>query len=180
MSEATSRRGPPATGTANENNSFVFANHVYNSSVTTPTQHMLDLGLPFGKIGISITQNLPDKEPGFFYSYFEAGNNSGRVGVGINVFNLMNTMIGGYNDGTLYYETQIAQTMHVEYSVGPGGYGVVIGIDKDNTEVELEIKYGFKIILAAITVAGFILGYPIVFPNSATEPNTGLAGAMQG
>ena len=126
--------------------SFVFANHVSKTHLTTPTL-MLDAGPAIGKVGLSMTATVESEDPGLFHSYVDIGNDESKYGVGIDIKEWLGVGVGASSAANVYVTAQVTPWVHAEASVGFDGIGVKVGLDIENTSYDLEIKGGLGLIL---------------------------------
>ena len=118
-------------------------NHVTRVSATTPkVGGMVDLGKTLGKIGFSSTITEQDKKPALMYSYSDSGTNGTKYGIGT-LYKGTGSDIGISTEGFVYFNKQLADTVHAETSLGIDGVGVTLGVIGDNTTNDFEIKVGW-------------------------------------
>ena len=149
MGMSTTNSRTSSTLLTHVSSSFSFANHVNRLHATTPTV-MLDLGLLLGKVGFSSTLTKQNKEPGFFYSYSDIGNDTDKYGVGLNLVGWLGLSAGVSSSINLFANAQITPWVHFEASVGFDGVGVLIGIDVEDISYDFEIKGGWGLLIALL------------------------------
>ncbi|MBP3560407.1 MAG: RHS repeat-associated core domain-containing protein [Clostridia bacterium] len=114
---------------------------------------IVDGGVIFGGVSLTITTTEEDEEPGLFYKFDDDGNDSSSTGFGVN--NNKRSEVGYSDEGNVFSNTQILPFVHVGASLGIDGVGGLIGLDIGNTAIDLEGKVGWGTLLlfpAVVTV----------------------------
>ena len=136
-----------------------YCNHI-NMSHITKDLFILDGGWLFGKIWISTTTTVKDKEEKLFYSYKDIGNKENKTGVEMNVKGWLGIGVGGSSEGNVFVNSQITPWIHSEFSVGIDGVGGIVGIDIGYTTYDFELKFGWGSIIFGKVLSKFAVLVP--------------------
>ena len=118
---------------------------------------MLDLGLPFGKVGFSATSDTTTtpQTPGLFHSYVDAGNDVSKYGLGVNAAGLIEASIGVSTSLNIYVFAEVIPGLHGEVSVGLDGIGLMVGTTSGEESSDLHVKAGWGLV---VVIVGTFMG----------------------